>query len=88
MLQIGHNPAEGVVKLRVPAPKSDGGWIVQRMSASAARELANWFSDGAADKRLKVSDGKRWAEHEIPRDSALKFAEDLRRCADLLEETP
>jgi len=85
MLQIGHNHAEGVVKLRVPDPKSDGGWIVQRMSAAAARELANWLADGPPDKRLKVTDGTRWAEHEIPNDSALKFAEDLWRCADLLE---
>lgn len=86
-IQVGANPDEGVVKLRAPDKKSPNGYIVQRLSATAARALAEWLEDGAKDKVLRISDGARWAEHELAPASLAKIAADLRHCADLAESS-
>lgn len=84
-IQVGANPEEGVVKLRAPDEKSQGGYIVQRLSVAAARSLAEWIEDGVPNKVLKISDGRRWAEHTLTTASTAKIAADLRHCADLAE---
>jgi hypothetical protein len=84
-IQIGMNLASGLVKVRAPDEKSDGGYIVMTLTPAGARLLAEWLTDGAAGKVLKVSDNKRWAEHHIPPYNVEKIAKDLRECANQIE---
>lgn len=86
-IQVGANPEEGIVKLRAPDKKSQGGYIVQRLSATAARSLAEWLEDAVPNKVLKISDGRRWTEHTLSTTSSKKIAQDLRHCADLAESS-
>jgi len=83
-IQVGANTEDGVVKLRAPDEKSQGGYVVQRLSGPAARSLAEWLEDGVPNKVLRISDGKRWAEHTLAAASLSKIASDLRRCADMV----
>ena len=85
LIQVGANAEEGVVKLRAPDKQSQGGYVVQRLSATAARSLAEWLEDGVPNKVLRISDGQRWAEHTLLTASLSKIASDLRHCADMVE---
>lgn len=84
-IQVGFNPKDGVVILRAPDNKSAGGFVVQRMLPAAARTLATWLGDGVANKMLRISDGKRWTEHEVSSAMAQKIATDLQNCAGAAE---
>ena len=84
-IQIGLNLAQGVVKVRAPDENSTDGCIVMTMTPAGARLLAEWLTDGAPGKVLKVSDNKRWAEHHIQPYNVEKIAKDLRSCADEIE---
>lgn len=84
-VQVGGNACERVVKMRAPDEKSDGGYIVQRLTPSAARVLADWLGDGVPGKVLKISDGRRWSEHELSPEVASKIADDLMSCAAAVE---
>lgn len=81
LIQVGMNAQEGVVKLRAPDNKSPGGFVVQMLSPTAARALADWLDDGVPSKKLRITDGSRWTEHTLPSASARKVASDLRACA-------
>jgi hypothetical protein len=86
MIQVGANVQEGVVKLRAPDDGSPNGFIVQVLSPIAARTLADWLDDGTPSKMIRITDGKRWTEHELPASTARKIARDLRACAQDISE--
>jgi hypothetical protein len=81
MIQVGMNLQEGVVKLRAPDAEKADAFVVQHLSPTAALALAEWLDDGVPSKKLRITDGRRWVECELPPETARKIAADLRACA-------
>lgn len=87
-IMIGSNETEGIVKIRACDPDSPKGWVQMELSPTAARKLADWMDNGMPGKTLRITDGQRYALHELTPEAARSEAANLRLSADRAEGKP
>jgi len=80
-VQVGSNAAQRLVKIRVPDEKSADGFLLVALSPDEARVLADEVEERPLETPLLLSNGKRWAEHQLLPETRDKFVSDLRKCA-------
>jgi hypothetical protein len=57
------------------------GFLLVAMSPDEARALADEVEKQSIETPLLLSNGKRWAEHQLLPETRDKFVGDLRKCA-------
>jgi hypothetical protein len=57
------------------------GFLLVTLSPDEARELADKIEKRSIETPLLLSNGKRWAEHQLLPETRKKFIKDLRQCA-------